>query len=275
MPRALQRRYGGPLEVPLRPDRPAVLANFVETLDGIVALEVASPSGGGEISGFSEPDRFVMGLLRTLADVVVVGSGTVRATPRDRWIAEAVYPAGAPLFARWRSALGLSPQPATVVVSASGDLDPRHRGLSDPAVPVVLATTEAGAALARSRGFGPHVSIAALGSDTVSPDALLGFLAGRGVGVVLCEGGPHLLAQFEAAGLLDELFLTVAPQLLGRAAGSPRLGLLEGLALPPGPDRWLTLRSVRRAGDHLFLRYARGEDSGLVDQLDPDQARRR
>jgi riboflavin biosynthesis pyrimidine reductase len=262
MPRPLQRRYGGALAFPLRADRPVVIANFVATLDGIVAFEAASPSGGGEISGFSEPDRFVMALLRTLADVVLVGSGTLRATPRNRWVADDVFPSGAPLFARWRSALGLLPQPATVVVSASGDLDPAHAGLADPSVPVVLATTDSGAALARARGFGPHVTIAALGVHAVAPDALLRFLAGRGARVVLCEGGPHLLAEFVEAGLLDELFLTVAPQLVGRAPGFPRLSLLEGVAFPPGPDRWLTLRSVRRAGDHLFLRYARGERAG-------------
>ena len=58
---------------------------------------------------------------------------------------------------------------------------------------------------------------------------------------------------------LDDLFLTVAPQLVGRD-GDERLGLVEGLALDPAAARWLRLDDVRRSGDHLFLRYRRRTD---------------
>src|SRR5262249_50541779 len=67
MPGELRDRYGGLIEIPLRPDRPTVLVNFVSSLDGIVALGPGDQQGGGVISGFFEPDRFVMSILRSVA----------------------------------------------------------------------------------------------------------------------------------------------------------------------------------------------------------------
>jgi riboflavin biosynthesis pyrimidine reductase len=76
-----------------------------------------------------------------------------------------------------------------------------------------------------------------------------------GGGPVLCEGGPHLFGTLLDGGVPIDLFLTVAPQLAGRSESSrERRSLVEGLALPPF-QRGATLRSVRRARDHLLLRY--------------------
>jgi hypothetical protein len=113
MPNVLQRRYGRPLLVPLHTDRPTVIANFVSTLDGIVALGQGRLSGGGLISGFHEPDRFVMGLLRALADVIVVGAGTLRGSSGHGWTAERVHPESASAFAAWRAEMGLAQHPTT------------------------------------------------------------------------------------------------------------------------------------------------------------------
>src|SRR5689334_11440885 len=107
MPPDLERRYGGVLTIPLRADRPTVIANFVTTIDGIVALGEGDLAGGGLISGFHEPDRFVMGLLRALADMVVVGAGTLRGPTEHRRIAEHVHPASAAAFAAWAAEMGL------------------------------------------------------------------------------------------------------------------------------------------------------------------------
>jgi riboflavin biosynthesis pyrimidine reductase len=85
-------------------------------------------------------------------------------------------------------------------------------------------------------------------------DALVGIGASRGARLILTEGGPHVLGDFVRGGLLDELFLTLAPQVVGRDAAG-RLGLVEGLALPPADARWHELVSLRRSADHLFLRY--------------------
>jgi len=125
MPSALERSYGGPLSIPLRPDEPTVIANFVSTIDGVVALDTEGATGGGEISGFYEPDRFVMGLLRTLADAVVIGAGSVRAAPTHRWTASHVHRASAVAFAAWRRNEGIAdPEPTTIVVS-----QPPQRGV--------------------------------------------------------------------------------------------------------------------------------------------------
>ena len=255
MPPELERRYGGVLTIPLRADRPTVIANFVSTIDGIVALGEGDLTGGGLISGFHEPDRFVMGLLRALADMVVVGAGTLRGSNEHRWIAEHVHPASAAAFAAWRANMGLPKRPTTVIVTGSGDIPVDHPGLSDPTVPVIIATTPAGAERLRAASVAGHVSIESIDTDgPVTGSHLAELAARRGARLMLTEGGPHLLGQFVASGLLDELFLTLAPQIVGR--GSPeRLGLVEGIALPPTDTRWFGVASLRRSGDHLFMRY--------------------
>jgi riboflavin biosynthesis pyrimidine reductase len=83
--------------------------------------------------------------------------------------------------------------------------------------------------------------------------------ASGGARLILCEGGPHLIGDLLGAGLLDELFLTVAPQLAGRDEGKPRLALVEGAAFDVGAAPWANLGSVRRSGDLLFLRYGLGQ----------------
>jgi riboflavin biosynthesis pyrimidine reductase len=264
MPARLEDRYGGPLDVPLRSDGPTFIVNFVSTLDGVVALGPGQLTGGGLISGFHEPDRFVMGLVRSLADVVLVGAGTLRGSTSHRWTPDHIQPDFATAFRDWRRAMGLAPQPTTVIVSASGELPIRHPGLDDPTIPVVIATTQGGAARLEQGGLPAHVSVEAIGGGaSLRADDILRSPACRGAKVVLCEGGPHLLADFVAADLVDELFLTLAPQLVGRDGGS-RIGLVEGVALPPADARWHELASVRRSEDHLFLRYRRR--AGRPDQ---------
>jgi riboflavin biosynthesis pyrimidine reductase len=172
-----------------------------------------------------------MGLLRACADVVLIGAGTFRAARGDRWTPAAIWPALAGLRA-----------PRLAVVSASGAIDPAHPGLQDE---VSILTTPEGAA--RLRGtLPPHVQVLTPPSLNVRELRKL-----WPTEVVLCEGGPTLISQFVAAGLLDELFLTLSPRLFGSAPG--RKHLIEGLELQGAP---LTLRSLRRSDSHLLLRYA-------------------
>jgi riboflavin biosynthesis pyrimidine reductase len=265
MPVELARRYGGPLVVPLRPDRPTFVANFVATVDGVVALGSGDLSGGGLISGFHEPDRFVMALLRAVADVVVIGAGTLRGSTSHRWTPAHVQPALAGELAEWRRAMGLSAQPTTIVVSGSGQLPVDHPGLNDPAVPVVIATTPSGAAHLRGSGLPGHVAVEAIGDgESLSGLDILGLVACQGARVALSEGGPHLLGELVAADLLDELYLTVAPQIVGRDAD--RIGLVEGISLAPDAARWQELVSVRRSGHHLFLRYRRSGTDAVTGE---------
>jgi riboflavin biosynthesis pyrimidine reductase len=260
MPEAVRARYGGPLDVPVHPDRPTLLVNFVSTVDGVVALGPGEEAGGGVISGFSEPDRFVMALLRAVSDVLVVGARTIAGTSSSSWTAEHLQPDLAPAFRAWRRDLGLAPRPTTVIVTGSGDVRLGRRGVDDPGLPVVFATTPSGARRLGEGELPPHVTVEVVGSgDHVLPGELATFLTRYRDQVVLSEGGPHILGSLVAADLVDEIYLTLAPQVIGRDGG--RLGLVEGLQLAPVDARWLALVSVKRAADHLFLRYRRGRRS--------------
>jgi riboflavin biosynthesis pyrimidine reductase len=260
MPPELEARYGGPLSIRLRPDRPTVMANFVSTLDGVVAFGSGGLSGGRLVSGSHDPDRFVMGLLRAMADVVVVGAGTLRASKAHRWTADAVYPRSATAYAAWRRTMGLADRPTTVIVTGSGDIPVGRASTLDPDIPVVIATTRAGARRLARADLGSHIDVEPIAAGgAVSGDEVVALSARLGARLLLTEGGPHLLGRILADDQLDELFLTLAPQLVGRD-GDDRLGLVEGLALHPAAARWLRLDDVRRSGDHLFLRYGRRSD---------------
>lgn len=264
LPTELAARYAAPLSIPLRVDRPTIVANFVSTLDGVVALDRIGASGGSAISGGFEPDRFFMGLLRATADAVLVGAGTVRASRTHGWTPSDVHPASSLAFAAWRRGLGLGAvAPATIIVTASGALVARDIP-SDPETPVILATTTSGARRLASLPLDPHVEIAVLSdTDRIPIEPLVAFLDACGFRLVVSEGGPALFGELLVAGVVDELFLTVAPQLVGRSAEAERLGLIEGTALSPAA-RWARLRSVMRSNAHLFIRYdlnhAHGED---------------
>jgi riboflavin biosynthesis pyrimidine reductase len=257
LPPGLAARYAGELSLNLVADRPAIMANFVSSIDGVVALGPTEPgAGGGEISGFSDADRFMMALLRCLADVVIVGAGTVRVGRSHEWTARHLHPALADSFAAWRSELWLTPQPTTIVVTGSGNLNALHRGLNAPDVPVIVVTTKGGAEKLAPLPFAANVRIEAVGDGQFVPaGALLEIVRGTGARVALCEGGPHLFGELLRARLIDELFLTVGPQVIGRDATVKRLALVEGTSFGDGRGRWASLASIRRAGDDVFLRY--------------------
>ena len=247
VPVALTKAYGGPLGF----SEPRLYANFVATLDGVVAIPGATQSNR-MISAHSEADRFVMGLLRACADVVLVGAGTLLSSPRTLWTAEHAYPAAAPLYRQLRRSRGRPPRPTLAVLSGSGSLDPRHRALEEGAL---VLTSERGAA--RLRGRLPRsATILAVGADTpLDPEAVVKALRQRGDELILSEGGPTAFAALVAAGLVDELFLTTSPLLAGRSQGSSRPALVEHAEFLPARTVEGKLLTLRRAGSHLFTRY--------------------
>jgi riboflavin biosynthesis pyrimidine reductase len=242
LPTALADRYGGRLG--FRP--PCVIANFVESVDGVVELPGAAESGK-VVSLASEDDRFVMGLLRACSDVVVVGAGTFRKTPKAFWYPESIYPAASELFVELRRRLGLAPRPTLVLVSGSGGID-----VTQPAVAeALIVTTREGEA--RLRPTLPATArLWAFDEPRVTLSALVARLHADGARTVLTEGGPTLLAQLVAEKALDELFVTVSPVLFGRFREDGRKSLADGLDLG---GVTLELLSARRSGAHLFLRY--------------------
>lgn len=203
--------------------RPWVLANMVSSADGSATLE--GRSGGLSTSA----DRDLFHHLRALADVVLVGASTVRA--------EGYGPA--------RGEHG----PPIAVVTGTLSLDWGSRfftGARARPLVVTSATADPGR-LERARDV---ADVVIAGEHRVELDRAVAELGRRGHRVVLCEGGPSLLAEMAGAGVLDELCLTLAPVLAGGV--SPRI--LTG-PLPDAVD--LRLASVLEDEGALFLRYLR------------------
>jgi riboflavin biosynthesis pyrimidine reductase len=243
LPGALQELYAGGLSF----DGPTVYANFVETLDGVVAVAELERSNA-LIAGGSDDDRFVMGLLRALADVVLIGAGTLRASPQGRWRPEGVFPSAKGAFAELRVQRGLSERPAVAVVTGGVSLDVSHPALADGGV--VLTTVGGAESLA-----GTVADVVAVNDGArVDLRAALAVLRARGHERVLVEAGPTTFAALVADLLVDELFLTVSPVIAGRR-GAGRPGLVEGVELLPDMHVAPALLSLRRGGDHLFARY--------------------
>lgn len=254
LPSHLARLYGR-LRFPTHPARPHVIGNFVSTLDGVVSLGVEGNASGQGISGANPYDRMVMGLLRAAADSVIVGAGTYRASSGRNWIAERAFPALAEDYRALRRRLGKPDFPLNIIVSAHGDLD--LTGLTSSATSYLIVTTDDGANDLGNQPLPPPATIVTGGASPVSATHLID-LATRAQpgGLILVEGGPHLMSQFVAERCLDELFLTIAPQIAGRDSFDERPGLIAGRCFAPADPRWGTLNAVKRAGGHLFLRYA-------------------
>ncbi|MGH6992981.1 MAG: dihydrofolate reductase family protein, partial [Caulobacteraceae bacterium] len=241
LPEALAAAYGGEIGFPASPPRGVwVFANFVSTLDGIVSYRIPGRAGGDEISGFSEEDRFVMGLLRSCADAVLVGSGTLKGDPGAVRTPEAIWPPMGEAFAQLRAAaLGNdAAAPINAIVTATGLIDPEEAVFHTPGVRAVILTTAGG----RERLLSAHgerlaeveIRVAEGEAAKVSPAAALKALHDEfGVRRLLTEGGPTLLSSFLAEGLLDELFLTLSPRIAGREASEARLSLAEGALFSP------------------------------------------
>jgi riboflavin-specific deaminase-like protein len=218
------------------PDRPYLVLDMVETLDGRIAIDGRSGSIG------NQADRQIFHGLRTQVDAVMAGAGTVRTERygpvikndelRERRVRE-----------------GLSPDPLAVVVSGRLNLPADLPLLQDPGSHVVVLTA--------SGGEPPDVParVDVLRGEP-APDAgvvlaplLRGLREDHGVRSIVCEGGPALNHGLLREGLVDELFLALSPKL---AAGEP-LTVVTGVGLRPPLD--LGLLSVHESEGHLFMRY--------------------
>ena len=245
LPFDLERIYGG-----IGFAEEVVYSNFVTSIDGVAALGNGH-SAGSVISAKNVADRFLMGLLRACADCVLIGGGTLEATPGHHWTAGHVAPQFADSFAALRRSLGRTPDPRLVVVTAHGKVDATHVAVKAGAT---VVTSEAGAK--RLEGKLPEgCEIVAAGSgEDVDVERAFDALRGRGFNVILTEGGPSLMGHLLKAQALDEMFLTVSPVVAGRDKEN-RLGMVEGVELLPKAGLWTRLLSARRHGDYLFLRY--------------------
>jgi riboflavin biosynthesis pyrimidine reductase len=261
LPEELTFLYGGDLRFPALDVKPYVIGNFVSTIDGVVSFEIPGESGGGDISGFNEADRFIMGLLRASVDAVIVGAGTLReVAPGHLWLAEYVYPEASERYARYRQwKLDKLVPPLNVIVSGSGALDLQRAVFHTGAVKTLIITSPRGAELLAKNGVAlTSAEVRAIESEgsRIAPASILKLLRDEfRVKILLHEGGPALFGDFLAHGCVDELFLTVAPQFAGRDAKRQRPGIVAGAKFLPKTAPWLQLLSVKQSASHLYLRY--------------------
>ncbi|MFF3874448.1 pyrimidine reductase family protein [Streptomyces sp. NPDC001978] len=218
---------------------PWLRGNMVSTLDGAASHE-------GRSAGISsDADMRIFGTLRALADAVVVGAETVRQ--------EGYRPARARAeFAAARAAAGQGPAPVIAIATASLDLDFSLPLFTSPLVPTLILTGAAAAPdrVAAAEKAGARVVIAGDGAE-VDPARAVRALADLGHTRLLTEGGPRLLGRFIAAGVLDELCLTISPLLV--AGGAQRISVGPSVSVPLRFE----LVSLLEEGGFLFGRYRR------------------
>jgi riboflavin-specific deaminase-like protein len=213
-------------------DRPYVIANMAVTADGKATIEGRSGPIGGEA------DHDLFHALRRQVDAVLVGTGTLRAERYGRLVRD-------PSARAARERRGLAADPLAVTVTRSGRLPFDIPLFEDPHSTIVVFTaTELEPAAASA-----SVRVERLADPSLTA-VLAALRAGHGVHSVLCEGGPTLLSGLVSEGVLDELFLTLAPRLAGGGgartalAGAPLAGPVE-----------LDLRWVLEHDGELLLRY--------------------
>ncbi|MGH9174620.1 MAG: RibD family protein, partial [Vicinamibacterales bacterium] len=182
---------------------------------------------------------------------------------------EHLLPEFAGPFAALRRSLGKTGPPLNVVVTGHGDVDPAERMFQTGEAPALIITTEHGADRLRRSGLPAATRVAVADSaPEIDPRAILDLIiAAQPRGLILLEAGPRLTADFLAARLIDELFLTVSPQIAGRDISSQRPGLAAGRVFAPDDPLWGNLVDARRAGSHLFLRYALPRPAGTISTI--------
>ncbi|QIS04954.1 pyrimidine reductase family protein [Nocardia brasiliensis] len=189
---------------------PWVRANFVASIDGAATSD-------GQSEGLGTPaDKTVFLMLRELADVVLVGAGTVRSenyggARTDPQVRRTLHQRGA----------GGHPDgaaPPIAVVTASAAIDVGARLLTDTTVPPLIITTATAPAERKQQLADAGAEVIEAGDLAVTPNGLLRVLAERGLYRVLCEGGPHLFGELLTADVVDDLCLTTAPILVGGTA---------------------------------------------------------
>jgi riboflavin-specific deaminase-like protein len=191
----------------------------------------------------SRHDRHLMDVLRARADAVIVGAGTVRHDGFPVLVRD-------PDVRRERVARGRTPHPVNVILSNRLDLPTSRKIFRRPDTEKLIFTSSQ-ATRARVRRFAGIAEVVVLRASTVRPAAVLRELRARNVRNVLLEGGGELHFSFAREHLVDEIYVTITPRLIGGDAPS----LLDGAGFLKKNHLKLELVSHRRIGDELYLRY--------------------
>ena len=244
--------------------RPYVVANFVSTLDGVVSYKLEGNADGSTISGSNAADKFIMGLLRASVDAILIGAGTLRdVSAESLWTPESTFPDAKRLYTEYRvNTLHRPENPLLVIVSGSGRLELERKVFRTQGMRTLIITTSTGANDLKRAGAATleAVEVQALHSSGghIAPQAILQLLHSQfGVMRLLHEGGPTLFGQFLAADAVDELFLTLSPQIAGRNGNASRPSIGQGVDFTPNSAPWFQTVSVKEQAQYLYLRYRR------------------
>jgi riboflavin biosynthesis pyrimidine reductase len=214
--------------------------NFVSSIDG-------AATAGGLSAGLSgAADKRVFDILRRLCDAVLVGAGTVRAEGYGAMRLERAA-------LEWRRARGLAEHPVFAIVSGALHLDPGSAVFAEAPVRPVVVTVAASAG-AKKDALARVADVLVCGDEKLDPTVMLGELAKRGLRQVLCEGGPTLFGTLLEADCVDELCLTISPQIEAGAARRIAAG-----AIPQA--RRMGLRHALVSGSTLLLHYLREREA--------------
>jgi riboflavin biosynthesis pyrimidine reductase len=222
------------------PDGRWLRSNMVESVDG-----AAQSPGGGTQTMSSAADRRVLGTIRALADAVIVGAGTARTEgyrtlrPRERYVTR-------------RHENAQLAAPVLVLVSHSLDLDPASALFADDAIRTTVATV-ASAPTDRAQALRSVADVIVCGDTVIDLDFLLGTLTDRGLTRLVAEGGPHLLGALLAAGLVDDMAVTIAPHIAGDYADHAPSRIVSGHIIDGSNS--LRLAHLLIDDDSLFARY--------------------
>lgn len=261
LPAALREAYGGDLAFPAG-EGPHVFANFVTTIDGLASYGIPGLASARHIGRGHAGDRFVMGLLRAAADVVVSGAGTLRVEAKVTWTPQQIFPAAAHLFGELRRARGLPERTRVAILTASGDIDLSAPVFASADVEPLVITSVAGAERLAAKGTS-GVRVHAVGERAPTlREAIDALVRETGARLILSEAGPSLFGRMLEERVVDELFVTVAPHLAGRSKERPGIGLVDPVAFDPERAPWAELLSAKRSDDFVLLRYAFRTDRG-------------
>lgn len=222
----------------IQPQRPYVSVNMAISLDGKISTRTRE-----QITLGTRHDRHLMDVLRARADAVIVGAGTVRhdgfpVVVRDDDVR------------RRRTGRGRAAHPVNVVLSRGLDLPMSRPIFTRDGIRRIIYTTRAAPAV-RIRRFEKIAEVVVLPTKSIPPRAVLKDLGARGMKRVLMEGGGELHFAFARAKVVDEIYVTITPRLIGGDAPS----LLDGRGFLKKDHLKLKLVSSRRVDDELFLRY--------------------
>lgn len=247
--------YPGDWQIPELEGRPYLYTDFAISRDGRITYQEEGYIGGADITRNDRADLWFMAFLRTRADAVMNGYGTVTLEIEQDWTAQNLFPDEAESFKALRRHFGHTKPPLLVILSHDGRINFDGAALQQPNLHVVLATSNEGTAYARDFTVPATVDVHGLGDQGADLQRTVDMLySDYGVRNLLSEGGSTVQAGLLAAGLVDEEFVTWCPSFVGRSDAKFRPSYTEGVAWHPTNAPTSKPISLHRNGDLLYLR---------------------